>query len=43
MRHWNDKQPGGQGLLSDFNAYFKALSDNDKEVCRPRNHVVYSH
>ena len=32
MRHWNGLQSGGQGLASDFDAYFKTLSDMDKEV-----------
>lgn len=32
MRHWKGAQPGGQGLLSDFESYFKSLSDSDKEV-----------
>jgi hypothetical protein len=34
MRHWNETQPGGQGLLNDFENYFKALSDTDKEVLK---------
>ncbi|KAI9429940.1 hypothetical protein H4582DRAFT_2064418 [Lactarius indigo] len=28
---WNERQPGGQGLAADFDAYFKGLSDTDKE------------
>ncbi len=32
MRHWNAHQPGGQGLLVDFDKHFKALSSEDKEV-----------
>lgn len=32
MRHWNELQPGGQGLASEFSVYFKTLSDSDKEV-----------
>ncbi|KAH9162767.1 hypothetical protein EDB89DRAFT_2024193 [Lactarius sanguifluus] len=35
MRHWNKLQPGGQGLASEFDVYFKTLSDTDKEVSRP--------
>ncbi|KAH9050837.1 hypothetical protein EDB87DRAFT_1669233 [Lactarius vividus] len=31
MRRWNELQPGGQGLASDFEEYFKALTDIDKE------------
>ncbi|KAH8978325.1 hypothetical protein EDB86DRAFT_2994571 [Lactarius hatsudake] len=31
MRQWNEQQPGGQGLATDFDAYFKGLSDADKE------------
>ena len=33
MRHWNEQQPGGQGLAADFETYFKNLSGADKEVC----------
>ena len=36
MRHWKQTQPGGQGLLSDFESHFKSLSDTDKEVCIPQ-------
>ncbi|KAH9013990.1 hypothetical protein EDB84DRAFT_1530940, partial [Lactarius hengduanensis] len=32
IRQWNERQPGGQGLTADFDAYFKGLSDADKEV-----------
>lgn len=32
MRQWNEWQPGGQGLATDFDAYFKGLSDAEKEV-----------
>ena len=32
MRHWKESQPGGQGLLSDFDSHFKSLSETDKEV-----------
>ena len=32
MIHWNAQQPGGQGLASEFDAYFKALSVEAKEV-----------
>ncbi|KAH9071370.1 hypothetical protein EDB83DRAFT_2313448, partial [Lactarius deliciosus] len=31
MRHWNEEQPGGQGPLSEFDVYFKSLTDADKE------------
>ncbi|KAH9021187.1 hypothetical protein EDB85DRAFT_2189822 [Lactarius pseudohatsudake] len=31
MRHWNEEQPGGQGPLSEFNVYFKSLTDAGKE------------
>ncbi|KAH8981809.1 hypothetical protein EDB92DRAFT_2118026 [Lactarius akahatsu] len=30
--HWNKEQPGGQGPLSEFDVYFKSLTDADKEV-----------
>jgi len=42
MRHWNQLQPGGQGLTADFNAYYKALSDAEKEVCEPRFETIPS-
>ena len=32
MIHWNAQQPGGQGLASEFDVYFKALSVEAKEV-----------
>ena len=32
MRHWKGTQPSGQGLLRDFEAYYKSLSDADKQV-----------
>ncbi|KAI9448322.1 hypothetical protein H4582DRAFT_2051808 [Lactarius indigo] len=31
MRQWNATQPGGQGLLCEFESYFKTLSEADKE------------
>ncbi|KAH9008347.1 hypothetical protein EDB83DRAFT_2531849 [Lactarius deliciosus] len=31
MRQWNGTQPGGQGLLCEFESYFKTLSEVDKE------------
>ncbi|KAH9020485.1 hypothetical protein EDB84DRAFT_1565692 [Lactarius hengduanensis] len=31
MRHWNEEQPGGQGPLSEFDVYFKSLTDAGKE------------
>ncbi|KAI9433541.1 hypothetical protein H4582DRAFT_2060943 [Lactarius indigo] len=31
MRQWNATQPRGQGLLREFESYFKALSEADKE------------
>lgn len=33
MREWNKRQPNGQGLLADFDAYYNALTDSEKEVC----------
>ncbi|KAH8992894.1 hypothetical protein EDB83DRAFT_2325246 [Lactarius deliciosus] len=35
MWHWNQLQPGGQGTATHFNAYYKALSDAEKEVHEP--------
>lgn len=32
MREWIKEQTGGQGLAADFDAYYKSLSDTDKEV-----------
>ena len=32
MRHWTEHQTRGQGLLSDFDNYFKSLNDAAKEV-----------
>ncbi|KAI9435316.1 hypothetical protein H4582DRAFT_2059572 [Lactarius indigo] len=32
MRQWNATQPGGQGLLREFDSYFKTLSEADKEL-----------
>ncbi|KAF8256973.1 hypothetical protein EI94DRAFT_1819551 [Lactarius quietus] len=31
MRRWNEQQPGGQGLATDFDIYFKALTEAEKE------------
>ncbi|KAI9454462.1 hypothetical protein BJY52DRAFT_1188889 [Lactarius psammicola] len=31
MRSWNERQPGGQGPLSEFDSYFKSLTDAQKE------------
>jgi hypothetical protein len=33
MDQWNKQQPNGQGLVSDFDTYFKALTVAEKEVC----------
>jgi hypothetical protein len=40
IHHWYERQPGGQGLLADFEEYFKSLSDTDREVCL-RSKQVY--
>ena len=32
MRRWNEGQPGGQGLATDFEIYYKTLTDADKLV-----------
>ena len=37
MRHWNEAQPGGQGLLTEFELYFKSLSRAATEVRPPSN------
>ncbi|KAH9050572.1 hypothetical protein EDB87DRAFT_1583277 [Lactarius vividus] len=31
MHQWNEQQPSSQGLATDFDMYFKRLSDTDKE------------
>lgn len=43
MRHWTETQPEGQGLLNDFETYFKSLSDTDKEVCLLASRVPRCH
>ena len=40
MRRWNKAQPGGQGLLTDFEQYFKSLSMAATEV-RPSSNVFH--
>ena len=32
MRHWNEQQPGGQGLTADFEVHYKNLSDAERQV-----------
>ena len=43
MHRWNERQPGGQGLLTDFDAYFKTLLDTDKEVCERSRATLSTH
>ena len=38
MAHWNEDQPDGQGLLSDFEVYFLSLTEADKEVSQQMLH-----
>ncbi len=33
MHQWIEGQPDKKGLTSDFETYFKSLSDIQKEVC----------
>ncbi|KAH9013179.1 hypothetical protein EDB83DRAFT_2321798 [Lactarius deliciosus] len=40
MRRWNELQPGGQGLASDFEEYFKTLTDIDKEPFRKEMRTI---
>ncbi|KAH9060262.1 hypothetical protein EDB87DRAFT_1616822, partial [Lactarius vividus] len=40
MRRWNELQPGGQGLASDFEEYFKALTDVDKEPFKKEMRII---
>ena len=32
MRHWNEQQPGKQGLAADFEVYYKNLSEAERQV-----------
>ncbi|KAH9172275.1 hypothetical protein EDB89DRAFT_2069930 [Lactarius sanguifluus] len=40
MHHWNEEQPGGQGSLSEFDVYFKSLTDADKEPFKKEQRVA---
>ncbi|KAH9174183.1 hypothetical protein EDB89DRAFT_1904676 [Lactarius sanguifluus] len=40
MRHWNELQPGGQGLASEFEEYFEALSDSDKKPFKKEMRII---
>ncbi|KAH9014396.1 hypothetical protein EDB84DRAFT_1443870 [Lactarius hengduanensis] len=40
MRRWNELQPGGQGLASDFEEYFKALTKADKEPFKKEMRII---
>ncbi|KAH9066075.1 hypothetical protein EDB83DRAFT_2315082 [Lactarius deliciosus] len=40
MHRWNKLQPGGQGLASDFEEYFKTLTDIDKEPFRKEMRAI---
>ncbi|KAH8996456.1 hypothetical protein EDB86DRAFT_2829125 [Lactarius hatsudake] len=40
MRRWNELQPGGQGLTSNFEEYFKTLTDIDKEPFRKEMRAI---
>jgi hypothetical protein len=37
MRRWNEEQHNGQGLAAEFEAYYKKLTEADKEV---RSHTT---
>ena len=39
MQHWNQGQPGGQGLATDFEVYYKNLSEAEKQV-RPHSYIL---
>jgi hypothetical protein len=41
MQRWNEKQPGGQGLTSEFDIYFKNLTEADKNVCCSSSYGYY--
>ncbi|KAI9434751.1 hypothetical protein BJY52DRAFT_1231120 [Lactarius psammicola] len=40
MCHWNEQQPGGQGLTTDFDIHFKGLSKEDKEPFQTAMHIA---
>ena len=33
MRDWNKHQPGGQGLVANFEVYYKKLLEAERQVC----------
>ncbi|KAH8995999.1 hypothetical protein EDB92DRAFT_1814457 [Lactarius akahatsu] len=39
MWHWNQLQPGGQGTAAHFDAYYKALTDTEKEPFKKEMYV----
>ncbi|KAI9440360.1 hypothetical protein H4582DRAFT_2210601 [Lactarius indigo] len=39
MRHWNQLQPGGQGTTAHFDAYYKGLSDAEKEPFKKEMYI----
>ncbi|KAH9025351.1 hypothetical protein EDB83DRAFT_2526801 [Lactarius deliciosus] len=39
MQHWNQLQPGGQGTAAHFDAYYKALSDAEKEPFKKQMYI----
>ena len=42
MHQWNEQQPNEQGLASNFDAYFKAHTDVEKEVHGHYSQLEYS-
>ncbi|KAH9167195.1 hypothetical protein EDB89DRAFT_1910206 [Lactarius sanguifluus] len=40
MRRWNELQPRGQGLASEFEEYFEALSDSDKKPFKKEMRII---
>jgi hypothetical protein len=43
MRHWIQLQPGSQGSIANFDAYYKTLSDVEKEVREPCFDKIHLH
>ncbi|KAF8257857.1 hypothetical protein EI94DRAFT_1816742 [Lactarius quietus] len=40
MHHWNETQPGGHGLLVNFDSHFKSLLDADKEPLKTEVRIL---
>ncbi|KAI9467419.1 hypothetical protein BJY52DRAFT_1220125 [Lactarius psammicola] len=40
MCSWNERQPNGQGPLSEFDTYFKSLTDTQKELFKKEQRIA---